>query len=58
MLIKCLYNEKTGKEPTVDDCSECSKKYNFPYQCCCLSECGFYSMCEYCEGGLKNENHS
>lgn len=52
MKQKCTYNELTGEEPALNDCSKCEVKYNFPYRSCCLLECGEHEFCKACQHGI------
>lgn len=46
---KCHYDLK---EPTIDVCNKCKKKFNMPYDVCCLHECGEHYFCGGCNNGI------
>lgn len=46
--------------PCQITCKECAQKYNFPFDYCCLAECGEHEFCRNCKCGiyLKGENNA
>lgn len=48
-------NTKGGRvmgDICINDCKNCSKKYQFPFSFCCLVECGEHEFCKGCDKGL------
>lgn len=52
MAATCVYNELSDEEPTINDCSKCEEKYNFPHEFCCLQYCGEHDFCRNCNHGI------
>ena len=52
----CKRTEKTGKRPSLIDCDNCTKEFDFPYPHCCLDECNEHEYCRNCDKGVNKTN--
>lgn len=56
MITGCNFNELTGEDSTTNICKKCQKRFNMPFDICCLEECGEHYFCEGCTGGIRWSN--
>lgn len=53
MTDRCPYNDITGEEPTLSDCSKCEIEFILPYRFCCLKRCGKETFCNGCSRNIN-----